>query len=181
VFCRGTRAAAARGSWRKGAVGAKTGESWTLWASSSVGTGQQRQAELKLCLSHLHLTEDGVDPSDCSGRDGGVKEARAALVTAEVHDTFPFFDRKRLLQKRRNARQTPERWFMLRFTSATSWILREKKLAADTSPKSGFCCGLLLQPFGLSKIEDDLLSIFNEVCSKRELSLNRIKSEKAVM
>ena len=39
VFCRGTRAAAARGSWRKGAVGAtKTAESWTLWASSFAGT-----------------------------------------------------------------------------------------------------------------------------------------------
>ena len=79
VFCRGTRAAAARGSWRKGAVGAtKTGESWTLWASSSVGTGQQRRAELKLRLSHLRLTVDGVDPSDCSGREAAYGPAGTA-------------------------------------------------------------------------------------------------------
>jgi hypothetical protein len=71
VFHRGTRAAAAKGSWRKGAVSAtKTAEGWTLWASSAAVSGPPAQAlgELKLRLSHLRLTADGVDPADpCSG------------------------------------------------------------------------------------------------------------------
>ena len=69
VFRRGTRAAAAKGSWRKGTVGAtKTAEGWTLWASSAAVSGPQASGELKLRLSHLRLTADGVDPADpCSG------------------------------------------------------------------------------------------------------------------
>jgi hypothetical protein len=57
VFGRGTRAAAARGSWRKGILKAtKTAEGWTLWASLSAVAGRQRRAELKLRLQHLRLT-----------------------------------------------------------------------------------------------------------------------------
>jgi hypothetical protein len=42
VFRGGTRAAAAKGSWRKGIVGAtKMAEGWTLWASSAAVSGQQ--------------------------------------------------------------------------------------------------------------------------------------------
>ena len=79
VFRRGTRAAAARGNWRKGAVGAiKTAESWTLWASSSAETSQQGRAELKLRLSHLRLTVDGVDPSDSFGREAAYGPAGIA-------------------------------------------------------------------------------------------------------
>lgn len=70
TFGRGTRAAAAKGSWRSGKVRAtKTSESWILWASSVVMANQQRRAELKLRLSNLRLTADGVDPSDSSGRE----------------------------------------------------------------------------------------------------------------
>jgi hypothetical protein len=42
VFRRGTRAAAAKWTWRKGTVGAtKTAEGWTLWASSAAVSGPQ--------------------------------------------------------------------------------------------------------------------------------------------
>ena len=70
VFIRGTRAAAAKGGWRKGIMRAtKTSEGWTLWASVAAVTGRQRRAELKLCLQNLRLTADGVDPSDPFGRE----------------------------------------------------------------------------------------------------------------
>jgi ribonuclease HI len=70
VFSRGTRAAAARGSWRKGILRAtKTAEGWTLWASSAAVAGRQRRAELKLRLQNLRLTADGVDPSDPYGSE----------------------------------------------------------------------------------------------------------------
>jgi hypothetical protein len=67
---------AAKGSWRNGKVRAtKTAESWTLWASSVVVTDPQRLAELKLRLSNLRLTADGVDPSDSSGRESSYRLA----------------------------------------------------------------------------------------------------------
>jgi len=70
TFGRGTQAVAAKGSWRNGRVRAtKTAESWTLWASSEVVANMQKLAELKLRLSDLRLTADGVDPSDSSGRE----------------------------------------------------------------------------------------------------------------
>jgi ribonuclease HI len=70
VFGRGTRAAAARGSWRKGILRAtKASEGWTLWASLEAVAGRQRRAELKLRLQNLRLTADGVDPSDPYGSE----------------------------------------------------------------------------------------------------------------
>ncbi len=72
VFGRGTRAAAARGSWRKGILRAtKTAEGWTrtLWASLAAVAGRPRRAELKLRLQNLRLTADGVDPSDQYGSE----------------------------------------------------------------------------------------------------------------
>ena len=39
-------------------------ENWTLWASLGAAPNQQRWAELKLCLTALHLTVKGVAPSD---------------------------------------------------------------------------------------------------------------------
>jgi hypothetical protein len=60
VFSRGTRAAAARGSWRKGILReTKTAEGWILWASLAAVAGRQRRAELKLRLQNLRLTPDG--------------------------------------------------------------------------------------------------------------------------
>ena len=68
VFCRGTRAAAAKGSWRKGTVCAtKTAEGWTLWASPAAVSGPQRLEDLRFRLSRLRLTADGVDPADPCG------------------------------------------------------------------------------------------------------------------
>jgi hypothetical protein len=73
VFRRGTRAAAAKGSWRKGTVGAtKTAEGWTLWASSAAVSGDSgpgiRGAQTPSIPHDLRLTADGVDPADpCSG------------------------------------------------------------------------------------------------------------------
>jgi hypothetical protein len=52
VFRRGTRAAAARGSWRKGATNVtKTAEGWTFWAGTAAVASQQRREELTLSLS----------------------------------------------------------------------------------------------------------------------------------
>ncbi len=46
----------------------KTAEGWTLWVSSAAVSGPQALGELKVRLSHLRLTADGVDPADpCSG------------------------------------------------------------------------------------------------------------------
>ena len=70
VFRRGTRAAAARGSWRKGiSKVTRTAEGWTLWASAAAVASQQGREELKLRLSCLRLTADGVDPSDSYSRE----------------------------------------------------------------------------------------------------------------
>jgi hypothetical protein len=44
-------------------------ENWTLWASSGAAPNQQRQAELKLRLTSLRLTLEGVAPSDPLGRE----------------------------------------------------------------------------------------------------------------
>ena len=53
VFQRGTRAAAAKGSWRKASFKiVTTAEIWTLWASSGAANSAQLQ------------TEDGVVPLD---------------------------------------------------------------------------------------------------------------------
>ncbi len=47
VFRRGTRAAAARGGWRKGATNVtKTAEGWTFRASAAAVANQQRREEL---------------------------------------------------------------------------------------------------------------------------------------
>ena len=79
VFRRGTLAAAAKGSWRKGVLRAiSTAESWTLWASSAAVTSQKSVAELKLRLSRLRLTADGVDPSDSYGREAAYGPAGKA-------------------------------------------------------------------------------------------------------
>ena len=50
-YCRGTRAAAAQGSW-------------TLWASPAAVSGLQGLGVLRIRLSRLRLTADGVDPAD---------------------------------------------------------------------------------------------------------------------
>ena len=64
-YCRGTRAAAAQGSWRKGTVCVTTtAESWTLWASPAAVSGLQGLGVLRIRLSRLRLTADGVDPAD---------------------------------------------------------------------------------------------------------------------
>ena len=79
VFRRGTRAAAARGSWRKGATNAtKTAEGWTFWASAAAVADQQRREELTLRLSSLRLTADGVDPSDSYSREAAYGPAGKA-------------------------------------------------------------------------------------------------------
>ena len=53
VFPRGTRAAAAKGSWRTGKMGTtKILENWTLWVSSGAAPNQQKRAELKLAPPH---------------------------------------------------------------------------------------------------------------------------------
>ncbi len=44
-------------------------ENWTLWASPGAAPNQQRQAELKLRLTALRLTVEGVAPSDPLGRE----------------------------------------------------------------------------------------------------------------
>ena len=70
VFPRGTRAAAAKGSWRTGKMGTtKILENWSLWASLGAAPNQQRRAELKLRLTALHFTVEGVAPSDPLGRE----------------------------------------------------------------------------------------------------------------
>ncbi len=57
VFSRGTRAAVAKGSWRKGTVGATTtAEGWTLWASSVAVSGPQALGELKALNSVCPIT-----------------------------------------------------------------------------------------------------------------------------
>ena len=52
-----------------GTVTTKILENWTLWASSGAAPNQQRRAELKLCLTALHFTVEGVAPSDPLGRE----------------------------------------------------------------------------------------------------------------
>ncbi len=70
IFSRGTRAAAAKGSWRTGKMGTvKILENWTVWASSGAAPNQQRRAELKLRLTALCPTVEGVAPSDPLGRE----------------------------------------------------------------------------------------------------------------
>jgi hypothetical protein len=65
VFRRGTRTAAAKGSWRTGIVYAtKKAEGRTLWASTAAMSGPQRLEDLRIRLSRLRLTADGVDPAD---------------------------------------------------------------------------------------------------------------------
>ncbi len=44
-------------------------EKWTLWASSGAAPNQQRRAELKLRLTALRFTVEGVAPSDRLGRE----------------------------------------------------------------------------------------------------------------
>ena len=44
-------------------------DNWTLWTSSGAEPNRQRRAELKLSLTALHLTVEGVAPSDLLGRE----------------------------------------------------------------------------------------------------------------
>jgi hypothetical protein len=44
-------------------------DNWTLWASSGAAPNQQRRAELKLRLTALRLTVEGVAPSDPLDRE----------------------------------------------------------------------------------------------------------------
>ena len=65
VFQRGTRAAAAKGSWRMASFKiVTTAEIWTLWASSGAANSAQLQTNLKARLNSIILTEDGVVPLD---------------------------------------------------------------------------------------------------------------------
>ncbi len=62
-------------------------ENWTLWASSGAAPNQQR-AELKLRLTALRLTVEGVAPSDplgmAYGPTGVVYQYDSILVATDV-------------------------------------------------------------------------------------------------
>ena len=74
VFKRGSRAAAAKGSWRRASFKTvKTKEHWTLWASSGAANSAQLRADLKRRVESIVLTEDGLVPLDLT--DPSAREA----------------------------------------------------------------------------------------------------------
>ena len=74
VFKRGSRAAAAKGSWRRASFKTvKTNEHWTLWASSGAANSAQLRADLKRRVESIVLTEDGLVPLDLT--DPSAREA----------------------------------------------------------------------------------------------------------
>ncbi len=67
VFRRGTRAAAAKGSWRLAKLKTvRTAQDWTLWSSRAAAGSETSQEQQKLRLVNLRLTEDGVVTVDLS-------------------------------------------------------------------------------------------------------------------
>ena len=82
VFKRGTRAAAAKGSWRRATLRTvQIKEKWTLWASYGAAQSTQLRAALKRRLDSIRLTKDGVVPLDLTcpaAREAALGPAAAA-------------------------------------------------------------------------------------------------------